>query len=56
MTSPTTYENEIVGTKPSDYETYKMIANILVSKDITKWNPTLKPNNNWRNWPNAGHM
>jgi hypothetical protein len=33
-----------------------MIADILVSKDTTKWKPTLKPNNDWRNWPNAGYM
>jgi len=56
MTSPTTYEDEEVGTKPSDYETYKMIADVLVSRDTTKWKPTLKPNNDWRNWLKAGHM
>jgi hypothetical protein len=56
MISPTEYQFEIIGKKPSDYETYKMIADILVSKDITKWTPSLKPNNNWRNWENAGHM
>jgi len=55
-TSPTTYITEEVGTKPSDNETYKMIADILVSKDTTKWKPTLKPNNDWRNWLNAGHI
>jgi hypothetical protein len=33
-----------------------MIADILVSKDTAKWKPALKPNNDWRNWPNAGHM
>lgn len=52
----TTYIHEPMGKKPSDYETYRMIADILVFRDITKWKPTLKPNNNWRNWPNAGHM
>jgi hypothetical protein len=44
------------GKRPSEYETYKMIADILVSKDKSKWEPTLKPNNDWRNWPNAGYM
>ncbi|RZK01779.1 MAG: hypothetical protein EOO46_19255 [Flavobacterium sp.] len=48
------YEGD--GTKPSDYETYRMIADILVSSDTTKWKPTLQPNNNWRNWRNAGYM
>ena len=56
MTSPTTYEYQIMGKKPSDYETYKIIADILVTKDTTKWKPKLKLNNNWRNWPNAGYM
>jgi hypothetical protein len=45
-----------VGKKPSEYETYKMIADILVSKDTTKWKPALKPNNDWRNWTKAGYM
>jgi hypothetical protein len=56
MTSPTKYNYEIMGTKPSAYETYKMIADILVSRDTSKWKPTLKANNNWRNWPNAGNL
>lgn len=55
-TGPSQYTHKIMGKKPSDYETYKMIADILVSKDTTKWNPTLKPNNNWRNWRKGGHM
>lgn len=42
--------------KPSNYETYNLIADILVNKDITKWQPTLKPNNDWRNWRKAGYM
>ncbi len=54
--SPNTYAVEEVGTKPSDYETYKMIADVLVSRDTTKWKPTLQPNNDWRNWPKAGYM
>ena len=56
MSSPTDYHYEVMGKKPSDYETYKMIADVLISRDSTKWKPTLKPTNNWRNWPNAGHM
>lgn len=55
-TSRTEYHYEVTGIKPSEYETYRMIADILVSRDTTKWKPTLKPNNHWKNWPNAGHM
>ncbi len=50
------FEDETSGAKPSSYETYRMIADILVSKDTSKWKPTLKPNNDWRNWPKAGYM
>ncbi|MFC4230764.1 DUF7003 family protein [Parasediminibacterium paludis] len=55
-TSPTQYTYKVLGKKPSEYETYKMIANILVSRDTTKWKPTLQPNNNWRNWREGGQM
>lgn len=43
-------------TRPSTYETFQMIAKILVTKDTTLWKPTLPPNNNWRNWPEAGSL
>lgn len=35
---------------PSQQETYKLLAKVLVTRDTTKWNPTQKPNNNWKNW------
>lgn len=56
MNSPTTFYYDALGKKPDEYETYKMIADVLVNRDTTLWKPTLKPNNDWRNWPNAGHM
>jgi hypothetical protein len=48
--------NAYGGPKPSENETFQMIAEILVSKDITKWRPEMQPNNNWRNWPEAGEL
>lgn len=48
------FGNNIFGTKPSDYETYPMIAKILVSRDTSLWKPTLKPNNHWTNWLGSG--
>lgn len=54
MISPSAYVIEETGTKPSKNETYKLIADILVTKDTTKWKPTLPPNNDWKNWPRAG--
>jgi hypothetical protein len=44
------------GLKPSEYETFPLIADVLVTKDISKWTPTLEANNNWRNWPEAGGL
>jgi hypothetical protein len=35
---------------PSHQETYKILAKILVTNDITNWKPTQKPNNSWKNW------
>jgi hypothetical protein len=35
---------------PSQQETYKLLAKILVTRDTTNWKPTQKPNNNWKNW------
>lgn len=42
------------GSAPSSYETFQQIADVLVSKDTTKYKPTLKANTHWSNWPNAG--
>jgi hypothetical protein len=35
---------------PSQQETFKLIAKILVTKDISKWKPTQIANNHWSNW------
>jgi hypothetical protein len=35
---------------PSEQETYKLIAKVLLTKDKANWKPTQKPNNNWVNW------
>lgn len=35
---------------PSQQETYKLIAKILVSKNKDLWKPYLKSNNHWSNW------
>jgi hypothetical protein len=42
------------GQKPSSYETFQMIAKILVTKDTTLWKPTLPANNHWSNWKDGG--
>ena len=40
---------------PSQQETYKLLAKILVTRDTTNWKPTQKPNNSWKNWE-SGHL
>jgi len=48
--------SEFEGQKPSSYETFQLIADILVTKNVKVWKPTLKLNNDWRNWPEAGGL
>jgi len=48
--------SEFEGQEPSSYETFQLIADVLVTKDVNVWKPTLKPNNDWRNWPEAGGL
>lgn len=38
----------------SECEVYQQIAEVLASLDPKKWKPKKKPNNDWRNWPEAG--
>ncbi len=38
------------GTRPGEYETFPMLADVLVSKDPSLWKPTLSSNNHWRDW------
>lgn len=42
--------NRKFGTLPSSYETFKLIAKVLVTKDTSLYKPTEKPNNHWKNW------
>jgi hypothetical protein len=35
---------------PSQQETYKLLAKVLVTRDTINWKPTQKPNNSWKNW------
>ena len=35
---------------PSNQETYKLIAKVLLTRDTANWRPTEKANNHWSNW------
>jgi hypothetical protein len=41
---------------PSESETFKLIADVLVSGDPSRYRPTEEPNTHWKNWPEAGSL
>lgn len=45
-----------IGSAPSSYETYRLVAEVLATRDPSRWRPTLAPNNHWSNWPVAGSL
>lgn len=49
------FGNKFIGDKPSSYETFQLIAKVLVTKQKGLYNPKLNSNNDWRNWPKAGN-
>jgi hypothetical protein len=50
------YNGSVLGDLPSSYETYRLIAEVLETKDPSRFKPTLSPNNHWINWPYAGSL
>lgn len=42
--------------RPSSYETWQQIAEVIVSGELSKYQPTLKSNSHWSNWPEAGAL
>ena len=41
-------------TRPSESETYQLIAAVLESLDPARYRPSLAPNTHWQNWPDSG--
>lgn len=41
---------------PSGNETFQQIAAVLASGDVSLYQPTKQPNNDWRNWPVGGTL
>jgi hypothetical protein len=50
------YDGKLMGERPSSYETYPLLAEVLVSRDPTRWRPRLPANTHWSNWPEAGGL
>ena len=46
----------VEGEKPSNYETFQQISDVLINRNSSFYKPTILPNNDWRNWPNAGQL
>ncbi len=42
--------------RPSSYETWQLIAKVIVSNNPNYYKPTLKPNTHWAYWPESGNM
>ena len=46
----------VEGELPSQSEVFQQIADVIVSKDVAKYKPTLEPNTHWVNWPEGGSL
>jgi hypothetical protein len=44
------------GELPSNVETFQLLADVLVTGDAGKYEPTERPNTHWRNWPDGGTL
>lgn len=42
--------------RPSSYETWQLIAKVIVTGDTSHYKPTLEPTSHWKNWLEAGTM
>jgi hypothetical protein len=49
-------QNQYQDNRPSSYETWRLIAKVIVTGDTTLYKPTLKPNSHWKNWPDSGSL
>lgn len=44
------------GEKPSQNETFQLLARAMTAGDPAVYQPTKQPNNHWRNWPMGGTL
>ncbi len=42
------------GELPSANETFKALAQVLITGDLSSYRPLQKPNTHWANWPDGG--
>lgn len=44
------------GEQPGGSPTFRMVADVLVSGDPSRYHPTYAPNTHWSNWPEGGSL
>ena len=49
-------KNEWENNSPGSYETWQLIAKVIVTGDPTFYNPKLEPTSHWKYWEEAGTM
>lgn len=42
--------------RPSSYETWQLLARVIVAGDASVYQPTLTPNTHWKFWPESGSL
>ncbi|MET3442002.1 hypothetical protein ABIC94_002783 [Variovorax paradoxus] len=42
--------------RPSNSPTFQQLAKVLVTGDVSHYQPTLEPNTHWENWPDGGTL
>ncbi len=42
--------------RPSELESFRQLAAVLATGDVTAYRPTVSPNTHWRHWPDGGSL
>ncbi|HUZ59451.1 MAG TPA: hypothetical protein VMU83_11785 [Hanamia sp.] len=42
--------------RPSSYETWQLIAKVIVTGDTSFYKPTFEANTHWKNWLDSGSL
>jgi len=45
-----------MGDAPGTYETFPLLADVLATRNPSRFRPALPPNNHWSHWPEAGQL
>jgi hypothetical protein len=42
--------------RPSGSETFRHLAMVLATGEVSEYRPTVAPNTHWANWPDGGSL